>query len=122
MDNGEILNYPYSFDQDHNHEVVFQEKLYKAQRDESVKLQDEREKLLNPAATVTIKNFPKAAEFAESLCDMCVIEGQLDAHRKDLATRSDFNTFDAYKLFSHCQVGKAGIDCDDLDLALRENL
>lgn len=35
---GDILNYPYSFDQDRNMEVVFQERLYKAQRDESYKL------------------------------------------------------------------------------------
>ena len=48
MNAGDILNYPYSYDQDRANEVIFQEKLYKAGRDESLKLAETRTSSLFP--------------------------------------------------------------------------
>lgn len=49
---GDILNYPYSFDQDRNIEVVFQERLYKSQRDETTKLSETCASSLYPIAEI----------------------------------------------------------------------
>jgi hypothetical protein len=56
----------------------------------------------------------KARDFAEALCDMCTLEGQLEKKRRDLALRTDFNLCDTYKMFLNLQMGKPGVDCDDV--------
>jgi hypothetical protein len=82
-------------------EVVFQERLYKAQRDESTKLSETRATtLLFPCPTEIIDKFPKAKEFADAISDMCALEGQLEKKRREMALRADFNMCDAYKLFT----------------------
>lgn len=53
---------------------------------------------------------------------MCVLEGQLEKKRRDLALRSDFNLCDTYKMFLQLQMGKPGIDCDDVYATITENL
>jgi Ca2+-binding EF-hand superfamily protein len=53
---------------------------------------------------------------------MCVLEGQLEKKRRDLALRTDFNLCDTYKLFLNLQMGKPGIDCDDVYAAITQNL
>lgn len=115
---GDILNYPYSYDQDRANEVIFQEKLYKAGRDESFKLAETRTSSLYPMNTNSTSSFALARDFAEALCDMCVLEGQLEKKRRDLALRTDFNLCDTYKLFLNLQMGKPGIDCDDVYAAI----
>ena len=54
--------------------------------------------------------------------DVCALEGELEKKRRDLALRQDFNICDLYKLFLNLQLGKRGIDCDDLYTAVNENL
>lgn len=55
--------------------------------------------LLHPSGDKAIAGFPKAKDFAEALADMCVLEGQLEKKRREMALRSDFNMCDAYKMF-----------------------
>ena len=53
---------------------------------------------------------------------MCLLEGELEKKKRDLALRQDFNMCDLYKLFVDLDMGKQGISCDDLFLALNQNL
>ena len=68
-----------------------------------------------------IANFPKARDFAEALNDICMIEEKLEKARRDLALRTDFNLWDATKLFTQ-NSSKVGVDCDDLYFALHNIL
>lgn len=77
---------------------------------------------LYPINTNSTSSFALARDFAEALCDMCVLEGQLEKKRRDLALRSDFNLCDTYKLFLNLQMGKPGVDCDDVYAAITQNL
>jgi len=45
---------------------------------------------------------------------MCVLEGQLEKRRRELALRADFNLCDTYKMFLQLNINKPGIDCDDV--------
>jgi Ca2+-binding EF-hand superfamily protein len=54
--------------------------------------------------------------------DICVLEGELEKKKRDLALRQDFNICDLYKLFVNLNMGKRGVDCDDLYTAVNENL
>jgi len=96
-------------------EVVFREKLYKAQREESDKLAENRAKaLLFPNPDVIVKGFPRAKDFAQCLKDMCSIEEKLEQRRKEVAMRTDFNIPDSYRMFTQGKIGTPGVDCDDL--------
>ena len=53
---------------------------------------------------------------------MCVIEGQLESYRRELAARTDFNLFDTFKMFVRGQFDKKGIDCDDVYDTIMSNL
>jgi hypothetical protein len=112
---GNILDYPYSYDQDSLETVVFQETLYKNQREQQMKLEQAmKEKLLFPHPSQTIKGFPKAKEFAQCLADMCTVEEKLESCRKELAIRTDFNLTDTFRMFTQGDNEKTGVDCDDL--------
>jgi len=73
--------------------------LYKAGRDESMKLAETRTSSLYPINSPSQTNFGLARDFAEALCDMCVLEGQLEKKKRDLALKTDFNLCDTYKMF-----------------------
>lgn len=53
---------------------------------------------------------------------MSELEGQLEQKRRNLALRSDFNMCDTFKMFTRLNMGKRGVDCDDLYSTLVENL
>lgn len=44
--------------------------------------------------------FNGARDFAQAICDMAEIEGQLEQKRRELSLRSDFNMCDVYKMFT----------------------
>lgn len=77
---GDILNYPYSYDQDRAQEVVFQEQLYRASAGKS-----RTSTSLHPG--ISMETFTSAKELGQSLCDMCNLEGTLERKRRDLALR-----------------------------------
>jgi len=61
----------------------------------------ERQDVLFPSASAQASSlFVGARDFAQALCDMAEIEGQLEQKRRELALRSDFNMCDAYKMFT----------------------
>ena len=64
----------------------------------------------------------QARDFAQAVCDMSQLEGQLEQKRRDLALRSDFNMCDVYKMLIRLRMDKRGVDCDDLYYALVDNL
>lgn len=68
------------------------------------------------------EKFTQGRDFAQAICDMCDLEGQLEKKRRELALRSDFNMCDTYKMMIRLQEGKKGIDCDDLYCCLVDNL
>jgi hypothetical protein len=55
-----------------------------------------REEALSPA----VVGFPQARDFSTALNDMCTIEENLEAKRRILSLRTDFNLQDAYKMFT----------------------
>lgn len=130
-----ILNYPYSYDQDQKHEVDFAERLYRANHEIQRTSQElyrastdiasmaERQDVLFPSASAQASSlFVGARDFAQALCDMAEIEGQLEQKRRELALRSDFNMCDAYKMFTQLDASKRGVDCDDLFATMVHNL
>ncbi len=64
----------------------------------------------------------QARDFAQAICDMAELEGQLEQKRRNLCLRSDFNMCDVYKLLVRLRMDKRGVDCDDLYYALVDNL
>ena len=129
-----IANYPYSYDQDQKHEVDFAERLYRANHDYQRQSQElyvrstdiasmaERQDVLYPSTSQTLGLFGGARDFAQALCDMSEIEGQLEMKRRELALRSDFNMCDTYKMFTQLDARKRGVDCDDLFATMVNNL
>lgn len=81
----------------------------------------ERQEALFPRGDL-IEEFSGSRDFAQALCDMCAIEGQLEQRRRELALRSDFNMCDMYKMLTNLDPGKHGVDCDDFYAALVHNL
>lgn len=72
------MNYPYAFDQEQKADVDFQEQLYRAQNAESRQIVvQERQDALFPRGDL-IEEFAGSRDFAQALCDMCAIEGQLE--------------------------------------------
>ena len=53
---------------------------------------------------------------------MTEIEGVNERKRTELVTRSDFNLYDAFKMFGGLSGGKEGINCDDLYQTITSNL
>lgn len=109
---GDILNYPYSFDQGtHDESMALDNKLAKQHYEEQYRVAEiQNQQLYSPIR----EDFTGAAEFARALFDMSEIEGQLEKKRRELVLRSDFNLCDAFKMFGGLTGSKRGIDCDDL--------
>lgn len=71
---------------------------------------------------VAAEDFPEARQFGTELCGMCVTEGILEKQRRDLALRQDYNIGDLYKMLLNLQMGKPGVDSNDLYEVINHNL
>ena len=105
-----------------NHEVQrASQELYRASAD--IQQLADRQNVLFPSASQQQPGlFVGARDFAQAICDMSEIEGQLEQKRRELALRSDFNMCDAYKMFTQLDASKRGIDPDDLFATMALNL
>jgi hypothetical protein len=103
----DIMNFPHSYDESRIQEVHFDSKVYKAGQTKQ------------QSAFTT---FPNCKEFASALCEMCVMEGNLEKKRRELALRQDFNLCDVYKMFLRLAINKPGVDCHDVYYTLKSNL
>jgi ribosome-binding ATPase YchF (GTP1/OBG family) len=102
---GEILNYPYSFDNNTLNEetMAMDTKLAKQRWEESYKIAEiQNQQLYSPVK----EDFNGAKEFAQALFDMTEIEGKLEKKRRELTLRSDFNMCDVFKMFGGLSRGK----------------
>lgn len=117
---GEILNYPYSFDNVTNQEsMALDNRLAKQRYEEQYRVAEiQNEQLYSPVR----EEFKGSLELAKALYDMCEIEGELEKKRRELVLRSDFNLCDVFKMFGGLSRGKQGVDCDDLYSTIIENL
>lgn len=119
---GEVLNYPYSFDDNGMDEetAALDNQMGKQQYEEQYRVAEiQNEQLYSPIR----EDFAGAKDVAKALFDMTEIEGINEKKRRELILRSDFNLCDCFKMFgglSH--PGKRGIDCDDLYHTITVNL
>uniref|UniRef100_A0A7S3CLS2 EF-hand domain-containing protein n=1 Tax=Strombidium rassoulzadegani TaxID=1082188 RepID=A0A7S3CLS2_9SPIT len=118
---GEILNYPYSFDQELRDDdlAALDNQLAKQQYEEQYRVAEiQNQQLFSPIR----EEFKGAKEVARAIFDMTEIEGLLEKKRRELVLRSDFNLCDTFKMFGGLSKGIQGIDCDDLFSTITQNL
>lgn len=64
-----------------------------------------------------------AKEFAQQLCKICDLEGELEKKRRELALQPDFNMCDTYKMFLRLKDPNVKqVVSDDVLYTLKKNL